>query len=231
MELNKNDIIYNIPYEIKYLYNKYIQLAKFKLNYQFLLISDYDKVYELIHNFTNHKDVLAMRNEYNNKVLIFKQYLKNLGGILYHNIPSKHSINIDDITGLWELQSTNNSNIIQYYLSVNNLFINSTDLYFNVERNKTERINQLGFLNEFQYNILYTIKDNNQYLNALKLRLDINPLNLCSKYLKANMLQIIKDLSYNDINGIKEYWLLPEFTDKDLWDINNIFANKLLIKI
>ena len=229
--LSKNDIIYNIPPKVKQLYNHYIQLAKFKLTYKFLLISNYNNVCELINEFTNHEDVLAMKTEYNNKVLKFKQHLKKLNGELNSKlIEFDNQINIDDITGLWELQSTNNSNIIQYFLPVKHLWIDSNDLYFNVDKDKTEEINQLGFLNKFQYDILHT-KDNNQYLNALKLRLNINPLNLCSEYLRTNMLNIIKDLSYNDIEIIKKYWLLSEFTDKDLYDINNIFANKLLSKI
>lgn len=228
--MDKTDIIYNIPENVQSLYNRYIQLAKFHLAYRFLLLIDYNNVQDLINQFTNHEDVLAMKKEYNNKVLNYKNELKNLNGKLYTDIPEIREIKIDNITGLWMSNEITNSNMLQYYLPINGKLIDSNNLFFDVDNDKTEQINLLGFLNKFQYNILH-MRDNNHYLNYLKVYMHINPLNLNSKYLKDNILRIIKDLSFNDIDVIKKYWLLSEFTDKDLYDIDNIFANKLLIKI
>lgn len=228
--LSKQDIIYNIPENVQSLYNQYINLARFHLSYEFLLLIDYNNVQNLINQFNTHDVVIAMKNEYNNKVLNYKTELKNLNGKLYTDIPEIREIKIDNITGLWMSDRITNSNILQYYLPINGKLIESRDLFFDVDNDKTEQINQLGLLNKFQYDILHK-RDNNCYLNYLKLCMQINPLNLYSKYLKDNMLRIIKDLSFNDLDVIKRYWLLSEFTKKDQYDIENIFADKLLSQI
>ena len=229
--MNKQDLIYNIPVNIQSLYNRYIDLAKFHLNYTFLLMIDYNNVQELINKFNTHPDVILMKNEYNKKVLNYKAALKNLNGKLYITIPFTKEIDIDNITGLWMRQSPNNSNRDQYFLCINNKLVDNTNLYFDVDKNKTEEINQLGFLNKFQYDILYNNSDNNRYLNYLRIYLFIDPLILSAEYLRAQLLTIINNLSYTNVDIIKKYWLLPEFTKEDQYKIDDVLSKKLLSKI
>ena len=168
--------------------------------------------------------ILAPRyfNKRFNNLYKYKNELNQLNNIFYYN---NNEINIDNITNLWRY--INNT----FYLEINNKLIHYNNLYFDIDKNNTDKINYLGFLNKFQYDILHQIT-HNSYQVYLMVNIQINPLNLSTQYLRTSLYKLVNNYpSIITINIIKKYWLLSEFTDIDEYEINKIFANSFIMKI
>ena len=225
--MTKKDIIITIPDDLRATYTQLYNNLQFK-NIFFYFNNDYCNLLSCFFSSQKYQHYIDIFNKQLNQ---FKLTLQNLNGHLYHD---NKIININDIQSVWipsnyfsNFQSY--SNIIQYFIKINDIFIDSSRFYFSGKKKDTQQINELGFLNKFQYDILYNNKNNDQYLKILKMHYESNPYLLNDNYLLELQLYAIEYIWERNINIIKKYWLCSKLTKDNLYKINNI-QSKFLLK-
>ena len=224
---------------INMLYN---DLISTRLTLYNMFIHPPNEILNSVNTFLQCPQFKAIKNENNNNLLKLKNTLKSIHAKIYMDNEYKYIynrlMNIDDIQSLWMVYQYYSNNSQHYYLYIQHKQILFNELYIDVDKQYTELINNLGFLHRYQYDIIYnsySLNENsikNKYVNALCLHFNLNPQTLTFNELKKITFATIKSFITNKHkltqHIIKKYWLLPKFTNKDLLEVNSIFANNLL---
>jgi len=232
--ISKDDIIFHPTTTICHIYglfyNKLIELTNISMLYTYNMEQITNECNQLLQTIYTNPYFIESINVYNKKLSIYKNLLNDYSNTLYYN---KIPFTVSDINSFFYIQQYMYSSKEEIYMTIQHKNWNYQFLYFDINKKYTSIINYLGFLNKFQYNILYTYNTN--LSNYLFHKIQIHPLYLDKNNLQNQLYAIITDFIRENnnctINDIKEHWLLPDFTNKDNKYFISCLAKKLLKKL
>ena len=229
--LSKKDIVFEYSGSINLLYTYYYnelkdinQLSQLYVNNITTMQNNYNRVLQILYN---KQEFIDSYNYYHQKLQIYKDILKDLNGQMYYG---KELIDYNAINSFFiNTRISNYSSIEENTMIINNKQLSYKYLYFDVEKEYTDIINYLGFLNKFQYDIIYYYKsDLSSYLfNHLVILPQYLELDNLYKYIYVIIPEYLQKNNLT-IEEIKDHWLMPKFTNKDQLFINKILSKKLL---
>lgn len=232
--LTKEDIIFHLTMPERSIYadfyNNCQTLNRSSSFYMYTIEQMMNEYNRLLHKIYDNSYFINSINKYQEKLSIYKEILNEFDNRIYFK---KMPLFVNDINSFFYIQRHFSTSRTEISITIRQKDWNYQHLYFDVDKKYTKIINYLGFLNKFQYDILYNY--NNSLSDYLYYRIEIHPQYLNIDSLKDQLYYIITDyINENknvNIDEIKNNWLLPEFTDKDMNYFSSCLAKKLLMKI